>query len=113
MKPKGNKFGEFRIGSEATYIGDSPAVSGPGSRVLVTGIFRYDEDENSDDRFVNDNKQLAELGGVRSCDGAEVHAWLEKEGRWSFVGQEIEDISTLQISSVLEIRKKKIPKRKG
>ena len=84
------------IGMETTYIGHERRHGGHGAKVLVTAIFRYDEDEDSDDRHVTDNIQLAKLGGVRAQDGAEVHTWLPKENRWCFVGDELESILQLK-----------------
>jgi len=91
------------IGSEAIYFGDEARLGGRGAHVKITGVFRHDESADGADRFVTDNMRLAELGGVRPGDGVEVHVWLPTENRWSFVGEEIEDIGQLQISSALEI----------
>jgi len=91
------------IGMETTYIGHERRHGGHGAKMLVTAIFRYDEDEDSDDRHVTDNIQLARLGGVRAQDGAEVHTWLPKENRWCFVGDELESI--LDLESFADLKK--------
>jgi len=83
------------IGMETTYIGHERRHGGHGAKMLVTAIFRYDEDEDSPDSYVTDNERLAELGGLRPEDGVEIHAWLPKQKRWSFVGDELETIRDL------------------
>jgi len=85
------------IGMETTYLGSERRYGGHGARVLITAIFRYDTDEESDDRHVTDNAQLALLGSVQPGDGAEVHVWNDREGRWGFVGEEIEDAFELEL----------------
>jgi len=83
------------IGMETTYIGHERRHGGHGAKVMITAIFRYDADEDSDERWINDNQQLADLGGVRAQDGAEIHTWLPKENRWCFVGDELESVLDL------------------
>jgi len=91
------------IGTETTYIGHEKRLGGHGVRMLITGIFRYDEKtkltmyEDSEDSYITDNDHLARLGGVRPGDGAEVHIWNERENRWGFVGEEVEDVSDMAI----------------
>ena len=83
------------IGMETTYIGHERRYGGHGATVMITAIFRYDEDEESDDRHITDNDHLARLGGVRPQDGAEIHTWHPTENRWCFVGDELESIKDL------------------
>ncbi len=91
------------IGTETTYIGLEKRLGGHGVRMLITGIFRYDEKskltmyEDSEDSHITDNDHLALLGGVRPGDGAEVHVWNDRKNRWGFVGEEVEDVSDLAI----------------
>jgi hypothetical protein len=91
------------IGMETTYNGHERRHGGHGAKVLVTAIFRYDADEDSDDRHVTDNIQLARLGGVRPQDGAEIHTWLPKENRWCFVGDELD--SVLDLAALAGLKK--------
>lgn len=83
------------IGMETTYIGHERRHGVHGAKVIITAIFHYDEDEDSDNRWINDNQQLADLGGVRAQDGAEIHTWLPKENRWCSVGDELESVLDL------------------
>ena len=83
------------IGMETTYIGHERCHGEHGQKAMVTAIFRYDEDEDSDNRHVTDNIQLARLGGVRAKDGAEIHIWLPKDNRWCFVGDELTSVLDL------------------
>ena len=89
------------IGMETTYIGHERRYGGHGVKVIITAIFRYDTDEESEDRHVTDNDHLARLGGVRPQDGAEIHAWIPKENRWCFVGDELESVKELEALKTL------------
>lgn len=88
------------IGVEAVHVGNSLSLDGYGSKVLVTGVFRYDEPEDSPDRFLTCNKRLQSLGGLRATDGLEVHVWLSRYGRFSFVGEEVSDASLIDFSAI-------------
>jgi len=83
------------IGMQTAYFGRDRRHGEQGQKAMVTAIFRYDEDEDSDNRCVMDNEQLADLGGVRAQDGAEIHIWLPKENRWCFVGDELTSVLDL------------------
>ena len=84
------------IGVITWYLGKEKRYGGYGAKHLITGIFRYDEPEDSPDRRVVENARLAQLGGVRRQDGAEVRIWDPELGKWGFVGQEITDITVLE-----------------
>ncbi len=98
------------IGQETTYIGHDHRLGKHGEKVLVTGIFRYDEDEDSDDQYIIDDDRLAELGGVRPQDGAEIKVWIETKNRWSFIGDELETITDLECFSTLNKAQKRSSK---
>lgn len=89
------------IGAEAVYQGCEARYGGRGAKVLITAIIRRDEPVDGEDRHVTDNARLAELGGLRPQDGAEVHVWVEEEKRWSFVGEEVRNIALLKIANAL------------
>lgn len=99
------------IGTETVYLGDERRLGGKGAKVLITGIFKAnpnptlfpDLDPGCRRHLVTDNALLARVGGVQPGDGAEAHVWLENEARWSFVGEEIEDVCQLRISTDVEI----------
>ena len=90
------------IGTETTYIGHERRLGGHGVRMLITGIFRYEEKRkltlygDGEDTYITENDHLARLGGVRPGDGAEVHVWNDRENRWGFVGEEVEDVKDLE-----------------
>jgi len=85
------------IGTVTTYLGSSPALGGTGARVKVIGVIRYNEPEDSPDAIVRDDDQLARVGGVQPGDGADVLVWNSREGRWGWVGTEVEDVVDLEL----------------
>ena len=92
------------IGMETTYIGHERRYGGHGAKVMITAIFRYDEDEESNDRHVLDNDHLALLGGVRPQDGAEIHTRHPTENRWCFVGDELESLRDIDLAGLKPAR---------
>ena len=92
------------IGAITWYTGSDPRFSDPDTLMLVTAVFRYDEPEDSPDRFITDNARLEQLGGVRPGDGIEVHVWDGETGEWGSVGEEITDITELEMFQDIKSR---------
>ena len=90
-KPKNGRI----IGSATRYLGHETCHGGHGAKVLVAAVLRRTADPDDPDSYVTSNSRLDALGGVRRGDGAEVHVWLPKDKRFSWVANEIEDITQL------------------
>ena len=92
------------IGAITWYTGSDRRFSDPDTLMLITGVFRYDEPEDSPDRFITDNIRLEQLGGIRSVNGVEVHVWNGETGEWGAVGEEITDITELEMFQDIRLR---------
>jgi hypothetical protein len=75
------------LGSITTYLGDEiKGIKGHQVRILAVlrGALRPDADPDADGFFVNDEEELARLGGVTAEDRIDVQP-IDRKGRQSFV----------------------------
>lgn len=93
------------IGTITTYDGDEhPYLRGHWVRIVAVmkGAAASDHDPDREGSYLRDEEDVVRAGGVTPADRIEVHPWLEREQRWSFVAS---DPRALDLACFLHLTK--------